>query len=185
MQAGGLITFVKKQEEQPLLSTLGDRVKWVRAKRKLSQAALGKAAGVSQGTIGNIEAGIRDRPRELLAIAAALKANPGWLESGKGSWDAGHAAPRSMFEELTDEEKRLLDNFRAMLDEDQKSIAEDIASRAARMRAYTAKVLERVGASARPAKSAADAKKTKVARAALDVTDRLRQQSFTEDPGEN
>lgn len=79
MQADGLITSVK---------TIGERLKWAREQRRLTQAALAKKAGVSQGTIGNIESGARDRPRDLLQIARALQASPDWLETGKGDWQA-------------------------------------------------------------------------------------------------
>ena len=38
-----------------------------------------------QSTIGNIEAGLRKRPREILKIAAALGVLPQWLETGEGA----------------------------------------------------------------------------------------------------
>lgn len=47
-----------------------------------SQGVLASAAGVSQGTIGNVESGIRDEPRELLSIARALGVSPDWLKTG-------------------------------------------------------------------------------------------------------
>lgn len=50
----------------------------------MTQKDLAKRAKVSLGTIGNVEAGIRGQPRELLAIAAAVRRNPEWLKSGKG-----------------------------------------------------------------------------------------------------
>lgn len=76
MQGKGLITVVK---------TPGERIRKLRDHRGLTQKALAKKAGVSQGTIGNLEAGIRKNPRALLAIAEALRTTPQWLESGKGS----------------------------------------------------------------------------------------------------
>lgn len=78
MQGVGLITFVK---------TIGERIKWARVNRELTQRELAKKAGVSTSTIGNLEAGIRDKPRELVAIAMALKASIQWVNSGKGDWD--------------------------------------------------------------------------------------------------
>ncbi|SFU99367.1 SOS-response transcriptional repressor LexA (RecA-mediated autopeptidase) [Paenacidovorax caeni] len=48
----------------------------------MTQPALAKKANVSQGTIGNIESGLRKRPRDLLAIAEALNVSPKWLETG-------------------------------------------------------------------------------------------------------
>jgi len=65
------------------MSGIAERLKQARKTLNLTQAELAKKAKVSQGTIGNIEAGLRDRPRELLAIAAALNVDPCWLETGK------------------------------------------------------------------------------------------------------
>lgn len=78
MQYCGLITNVK---------TIGERIRWARDQRGLTQAALAAKAGVSQGTIGNAESGTRGKPRELLKIARALMASPDWLESGRGAWN--------------------------------------------------------------------------------------------------
>lgn len=86
IQGAGLITNVK---------TIGERIKWARSTRGLTQAALAKKAGVSQSSIGNAESGTRDRPRELLSIARALEASPTWLETGKGEWqdEASNVVP--------------------------------------------------------------------------------------------
>lgn len=83
MQVPGLITVV---------NTLAERLRWARDQRGLTQGQLAKRSGVSQGTIGNVESGIRDKPRELLKIARALQASPDWLESGKGDWQAAEEA---------------------------------------------------------------------------------------------
>lgn len=76
IQKEGLITYV---------ITLADRVKHLRTKLKLTQPKLAEKAGVTQSTISNIEKGIRKRPREIVRIAEALRVNPQWLETGKGS----------------------------------------------------------------------------------------------------
>lgn len=55
-----------------------------RERRGLTQADLARAAGVSAGTIGNVEAGSRKQPRDLLAIAEALGVDPHWLANGIG-----------------------------------------------------------------------------------------------------
>lgn len=70
-----LITFV---------ITIAERLKLAREKAGLNQDELAKRAGVSQGTIANIENSIRKQPRQLLSIARALNVNPEWLQSGKG-----------------------------------------------------------------------------------------------------
>lgn len=63
---------------------LADRVAWARARLGLSQEQLAEKAGVSQGTIGNIESGLRKKPREVVALATALEVRPEWLTSGMG-----------------------------------------------------------------------------------------------------
>ncbi|WP_175039939.1 helix-turn-helix domain-containing protein [Burkholderia contaminans] len=64
--------------------TLADRLKWARLKSDLSQEELGKKAGVSQSTIGNLEAGTRNSARRLPQIAAVLGVNALWLAEGRG-----------------------------------------------------------------------------------------------------
>ncbi|CAN7408031.1 helix-turn-helix domain-containing protein [Acidovorax sp. LjRoot74] len=65
--------------------TIAERLKSAREAAGLRQDELAKKAGVTQGTIANIEGGIRKNPRELLAIARAVGVNAEWLKSGKGS----------------------------------------------------------------------------------------------------
>lgn len=63
--------------------TIADRLKSAREAAGLSQIELAHQAGVSQGTIANIETGTRKNPRELLSIARAVGVNPEWLKTGK------------------------------------------------------------------------------------------------------
>jgi transcriptional regulator with XRE-family HTH domain len=74
----------------------------------LSQQDVADAAGVKQSTIGNIEAGIRKRPRELLRIAGALGVRAAWLQTGEEPMKgADTPPPMSMewpFELLTREQ---------------------------------------------------------------------------------
>lgn len=65
------------------MKTIADRLKEARLAKNLTQEDLARAAGVTQSTIGNIEAGTRKNPRELLAIASALDVDPTWLKTGK------------------------------------------------------------------------------------------------------
>lgn len=67
------------------VNTIAQRLKWAREDLRLSQEQLADLAGVSQGTIGNIESGLRKNPRELLAIAKAAGVSAEWLKQGKGS----------------------------------------------------------------------------------------------------
>ncbi len=62
--------------------TIAERTKIARERIGLKQDELAKKAGVSQGTIANIEGGFRKRPREIVSIAKALGVDPVWLESG-------------------------------------------------------------------------------------------------------
>lgn len=66
------------------VNTIAERLKLARETAGLTQPELAGKAGVSQGTIGNIESGLRKRPRDLLSIASALGVSPEWLETGKG-----------------------------------------------------------------------------------------------------
>lgn len=63
---------------------IAERLKAAREEAGLNQPQLAAAAGVSQGTIGNIESGARRNPRELLSIAKAVGVHPEWLKSGRG-----------------------------------------------------------------------------------------------------
>lgn len=68
--------------------SIAERLKSAREAADLRQEELASRAGVSQGTIANVESGLRKNPRELLAIARALNVNAEWLKSGKGPRDA-------------------------------------------------------------------------------------------------
>ena len=67
------------------VNTLAERLTAAREAAGLTQGELAARAGVSQGTIGNAESGLRRQPRGLVAIAAALNVRPEWLLSGKGA----------------------------------------------------------------------------------------------------
>ncbi|UVH54699.1 helix-turn-helix transcriptional regulator [Variovorax paradoxus] len=66
------------------MSTIGSRIKEARGALGWSQVQLADEAGVTQSAIGNIESGLRQRPRELVSLAKALRVSPEWLETGKG-----------------------------------------------------------------------------------------------------
>lgn len=67
------------------MNSIASRVKAARLEKGWSQGQLAEEVGLSQSTIGNIEAGVRKRPRELVSIAKALEVSAEWLESGKGA----------------------------------------------------------------------------------------------------
>jgi transcriptional regulator with XRE-family HTH domain len=66
------------------MSTIGSRIKEARSALGWSQVQLADEAGVTQSAIGNIESGLRQRPRELVSLAKALRVSPEWLETGQG-----------------------------------------------------------------------------------------------------
>jgi SOS-response transcriptional repressor LexA len=65
------------------METLAKRLRWARKQKRISQEELGKLAGVSQSTIGNLEAGTRASARKIASIAAALGVDALWLAEGK------------------------------------------------------------------------------------------------------
>lgn len=64
------------------MSTIAERLKKARDDLGLTQGQLAEKAGVTQGTIANVENSIRKRPRGLIRIAAVLGVRPEWLEDG-------------------------------------------------------------------------------------------------------
>ena len=68
------------------VKTLAQRVLQLRAEKGWTQGQLAAAAGVSQGSIGNIENGTRLDPRAttLTGIAQALGVDAHWLSSAEG-----------------------------------------------------------------------------------------------------
>lgn len=62
--------------------TIGSRIKEARSALGWSQVQLADEAGVTQSAIGNIESGLRQRPRELVSIAKALRVSAaGWKQA--------------------------------------------------------------------------------------------------------
>lgn len=61
-----------------------DRLRQIRKERKLSQAELARASGLSQGAISSYETGNRKSTTGLIELAQALKVNPVWLITGNG-----------------------------------------------------------------------------------------------------
>lgn len=66
------------------MNTIAQRLKAARLEKGWSQTHLAAEAGVSQSAIGNIESGLRQRPRDLVALARAVGVLPEWLETGTG-----------------------------------------------------------------------------------------------------
>lgn len=77
------------------VDTLPSRLAHARKLRDLTQGKLAQMAGVSQSTVGNIEAGIRDGASSLAAIADALQVRYWWLRDGTGPMELHKMRPDS------------------------------------------------------------------------------------------
>lgn len=66
------------------MKTLAQRLRYCRERAGLSQSALARAVGIKPQAVQLIEAGRVEKPRNLLALAAALEVNPAWLQTGEG-----------------------------------------------------------------------------------------------------
>lgn len=86
-----------------LVINIAERLKSAREAAKLSQDELAKKAGVTQGTIANVEGGLRKNPRELLAIARAVSVNAEWLKTGKGPRHPDQDTPAYVLQDSTRE----------------------------------------------------------------------------------
>lgn len=69
--------------------TIGERIKWLRGERGMSQAELARLIGIKPQSLGGIELGKSKSPsaQTLLRLAAALDANPEWIIHGRGTHD--------------------------------------------------------------------------------------------------
>lgn len=65
---------------------IGALLRKIRTERGVTQAQLAAAAGVSQGTIGNIESGIRGYGESLVDIARALAVTPELLRGESNTY---------------------------------------------------------------------------------------------------
>ena len=66
------------------MKTFAERMVLARTNKGLTQGELAKKSGVSQSSIGNIEAGLRLSSRKVASIASALGVSPIWLAEGRG-----------------------------------------------------------------------------------------------------
>jgi len=76
----------------------------------MSQTQLGRAAGVGQSTVANIESGLRGGLQSLAELAAALHISYRWLRDGEGEMELAPAWPfprvkQSRWDACTDEDK--------------------------------------------------------------------------------
>lgn len=73
------------------MKTLAEKVAHLRTAKGWTQGELAAAVGVTQGSIGNIESGIRENPRAatILGIAKVFGVSPQWLSTGEGPMHTG------------------------------------------------------------------------------------------------
>lgn len=73
------------------LTTKGQRVRWWREHRKLTRQELAKAAGLSYSGLADFENDRQNGTRKLHLIAAKLRLNAHYLETGKGEPESEYA----------------------------------------------------------------------------------------------
>lgn len=78
------------------MDTVGERIVWVRGKRKMSRPELAAATKIPYPTLAGIENGDQDSTTKLHVIAKALNCNAGFLETGRGEWDTSKGSGTSM-----------------------------------------------------------------------------------------
>lgn len=66
------------------LETIGQRVRWWRAYRRLSRKELATACGMAPSTLGDLENDITVQGKYLHLIAAELRLRPEYIQSGTG-----------------------------------------------------------------------------------------------------
>ena len=71
------------------LDTIGSRVRWWREKREITRTALSKKVGYKGGGLSDLELGRSGASEKLHLIAAELRLNPHYLETGDGEPEAG------------------------------------------------------------------------------------------------
>lgn len=131
-QAFGLITCVK---DKPL-DTVAKRL--IHARGTQSQATVAKAARVSQTTVGNIEAGIRQGTGGAIAkIADALGVSLKWLRDGEGPMTGQETI------EGTETDFAMLEAFQDMSDDDREAMLKEAMDKAERFKRLAQEVISR------------------------------------------
>jgi transcriptional regulator with XRE-family HTH domain len=82
-------SFMPRPHDMPKnLDTKGKRVRWWREHRKMSRAELAKKVGYSTSGLSDLELDRSSTSEKLHLIAAVLKLNPHYVESGEGEPEA-------------------------------------------------------------------------------------------------
>ena len=88
--------------------SVGERIREIRKRCKLTQVQLAELIGTSQQALASIENGETQNTSYLLSIARSLNVDPFWLESGVE--ESSFRAEIS----LTDEERKLVSTYRQL-----------------------------------------------------------------------
>lgn len=93
---GGAITFDILDNDMTL-DTVGERLKFARTRKKMTQLQLAGAIGITDTAISQIERGYSKSfsGANLLRAAAVLDVNPLWLVEGKGDIDSAMTATKA------------------------------------------------------------------------------------------
>ena len=84
--------FMPRPKDLPSnLLTVGQRVRWWRQHRRISQGQFAKDVGISQGTLSDLENDRQAGSGKLHLMAAKLGLNAHYLEFGKGEPEAEYA----------------------------------------------------------------------------------------------
>lgn len=75
------------------MTTVGDRIKWVRGKRGMERKDLARLSGIPYPTLAGIENADQASSTRLHAIAGAMNCYVQFLETGRGDWDATKDVP--------------------------------------------------------------------------------------------
>lgn len=73
------------------VTTFAERLRFARGLRRLTQAELARASGISQSAIANYESSARQFPKAIFRLASVLKVSAQWLAEGTGPME--HDAP--------------------------------------------------------------------------------------------
>jgi hypothetical protein len=158
---------------------------------KLDVTALSKGMGISYQAVRKAVGGGKFGTDSNIKAARLLGVSSDWLATGKGEKrPAGGETqpppvPSDRFDNLSADEQRFLHNLRELqVDEDQyQELMELVATKAAKMRALKERMLAGIVKTSGEAIHSADARKTDIARAALEITDNLKQRSLFVDGG--
>jgi transcriptional regulator with XRE-family HTH domain len=139
------------------MKTLAERTKEARERLGMTQQELADAAGVAQGTIGNIERGRGQRPREAAKIARALKVNLDWYLYEEGPMEPNKLLQLAYAQgidpvlpleltEVSDTDWAMLRLFQRLPEEIRQEKLTELIDATKENRAATDEILERYGA---------------------------------------